>query len=88
MAKLIYSICITFIVMSEIVTIRLSRELKRKIKELNINVSEIVRKALEEEVEKREREALLKSLAEARRVLSKLSDEEIVQAVRGSREER
>ncbi|MEM4230253.1 MAG: type II toxin-antitoxin system CcdA family antitoxin, partial [Thermoproteota archaeon] len=61
--------------MSEIVTIRLSRELKRKIKELNINVSEIVRKALEEEVEKREREALLKSLAEARRVLSKLSDE-------------
>jgi len=74
--------------MSEIVTIRLSRELKRKIKEFNINVSELVRRALEEEVKKKEREALLKSLAEARRVLSKFSDEEIVQAVRSSREER
>jgi len=68
--------------------VRLSRELKRKVKELNINVSEVVRRALEEEVERRERELLVKSLAEARRALSKLSDEEIIQAVRASREER
>ncbi|MEM0093348.1 MAG: type II toxin-antitoxin system CcdA family antitoxin [Thermofilum sp.] len=74
--------------MTEIITVRLSRELKRKVKELNINVSEVVRRALEEEVERRERELLVKSLAEARRTLSKLSDEEIIQAVRASREER
>ncbi|MDW8033980.1 MAG: type II toxin-antitoxin system CcdA family antitoxin [Nitrososphaerota archaeon] len=74
--------------MSEIVTVRVNKELKRKIKEFNINVSEVVRKALEEEVEKREKEALLKSLAEAKRVLSKLSDEDIIQAIRSSREER
>ncbi|MEM4455002.1 MAG: type II toxin-antitoxin system CcdA family antitoxin [Thermofilaceae archaeon] len=74
--------------MREIITVRLSRELKRKVKELNINVSEVVRRALEEEVERRERELLVKSLAEARRALSKLSDEEIIQAVRASREER
>ncbi|MEM0460370.1 MAG: type II toxin-antitoxin system CcdA family antitoxin [Thermofilaceae archaeon] len=74
--------------MTEIITVRLSRELKRKVKELNINMSEVVRRALEEEVERRERELLVKSLAEARKALSKLSDEEIIQAVRASREER
>ncbi|MEM4562547.1 MAG: hypothetical protein QXI55_01300 [Thermofilum sp.] len=74
--------------MTGIITVRLSRELRRKVKELNINVNEVVRKAFEEEIERREREPLVKSLAEARRALSKLSDEEIIQAVRASREER
>lgn len=86
--KLLYGARITLNVMTEIITVRLSKELKRRVKELNINVSEVVRRALEEEVEKRERELLVKSLAEARRTLSKLSDEEIIQAVRTSREGR
>jgi len=74
--------------MSEIMTVRLSKELKQKIKKFNINVSEFVRNALREEVEKREREALLSSLVEARQVLSKLNDEQIVEAIRSSREGR
>jgi len=74
--------------MSEIVTVRLSKELKKKIRELKIDISEFVRKSLEEEVKRREREALLSSLAEARKTLSKISDEEIVQAIRSSRESR
>ncbi|MEM2941704.1 MAG: type II toxin-antitoxin system CcdA family antitoxin [Thermoproteota archaeon] len=74
--------------MSEVVTVRLSKELKKKIKELKIDVSEFVRKSLEEEVKRREREALLSSLAEVKRTLSKISDDEIVQVIRSSRESR
>ncbi|MEM2088596.1 MAG: type II toxin-antitoxin system CcdA family antitoxin [Thermoproteota archaeon] len=74
--------------MSEVVTVRLSKELKKKIKELKIDVSEFVRRSLEEEVKRKEREALLNSLAEVRKTLSKISDEDIVQAIRSSRESR
>ncbi|MBO3755136.1 MAG: DUF4145 domain-containing protein [Candidatus Brockarchaeota archaeon] len=74
--------------MSEVITVRLSKELKKKIKELKIDVSKFVRMSLEEEVERREREKLLSSLSEARKTLSKLSDEEIVRAIRSSRESR
>jgi post-segregation antitoxin (ccd killing protein) len=74
--------------MSEVVTVRISKELKKKIRDLEINVSEFVRRSLEEEVKRREREALLSSLAEVRKTLSKLSDDEIIRAIRSSRESR
>jgi len=74
--------------MSAVITVRLSKELRDRVRELGINVSEFVRQALREEVERRERMALLNSLAEAREVLSKVDDEQIVETIRSSRESR
>jgi len=70
------------------VSARIRRELYLKIQKYGIKVSEVIRKALEEEVRKREEEEAKRMLDKARRILSKIPAEEIVEAVREAREER
>jgi post-segregation antitoxin (ccd killing protein) len=74
--------------MTETVVVRVDGELKRKAKVYNVNISEVVRSALRDEVEKRERKELITALERARKVLSKVPDEEIVIAVRETRDNR
>jgi len=74
--------------MTETVVVRVAGELKRKARAYNLNISEVVRSALREEIEKRERQDLIASLGRAKKALSKLSDEAIVKAVRETRDER
>ena len=78
-----YIICMT-----ESVVVRVDEELKRKVKAYNVNISEIVRSALKEEVQKRERLELISALERAKKALSKVPDEEIVKAIRETRDER
>ena len=74
--------------MTETVVVRVAGELKRKARAYNLNISEVVRSALREEIEKRERQDLIASLGRAKKALSKVSDEAIVKAVRETRDER
>ena len=74
--------------MSSEITVRIDREDKKKIKKHGINVSEIVRKALQREISKREEENLQKALAGAGRILRKIPEKDIVRAMRESRDER
>jgi post-segregation antitoxin (ccd killing protein) len=74
--------------MTETVVVRVDGELKRKAKVYNVNISEVVRSALRDEVEKRERKELITALERARKVLSKVPDEEIVIGVRETRDNR
>jgi len=74
--------------MTETVVARVDEELKKKAKAYNVNISEVVRSALEEEVRRRERSEMISALQEAKRVLSKVPDGEIVRAVRETREDR
>jgi antitoxin CcdA len=70
------------------VSARIRRELYLKIQKYNIKVSEVIRRALEEEVRRREEEEARKMLAEAQRILSKIPAEEVVKTIRESREKR
>lgn len=70
------------------VSAKIKVDLWRKIKEYNINASEVIRKAIETEISKIEEEKLVKELEEAGKALSIHSDEEIVQLIRSTREER
>ena len=70
------------------VIVRVDEKLKKKAKAYNVNISEVVRSALREEVQKREREKLIASLEQAKRALSKIPDEEIVKAIRETRDGR
>lgn len=70
------------------VSAKVKEELWRRLKKYGVNVSEVIRRALEEEVRRREEEELGELLDEASRILRKLSEEEIVEAVRWSREAR
>jgi len=70
------------------VTAKIPAELKKKLTKLGVNVSELTREALQREVERLERERLRNLAEEASKILQKVPVEEIVEAVRASRENR
>lgn len=70
------------------ISAKIDVELRRKLAELGIKPSEAIRRALEEEVEKKMRERLYEMMEKASTILSKVSKEDWVKAVRESRDER
>lgn len=74
--------------MSTVVTVRIDRRMKEKIKKHRINVSDTVRLALSREIQKREDQELSDALSEAGRILRKIPEKEILRAVRESRDKR
>lgn len=70
------------------VTAKIPAELKERLKRLGVNVSELIRKTLELEAERLERERLRKMAEEAGEILQKIPAEELVEAVRMGRETR
>jgi len=73
---------------SEVITIRIDRSLKKKIHKYKISVSKTVRAALEEEVRKSEEAEFIRALEEMKLLLQKIPEDEIVKAVRQSRDQR
>jgi len=71
--------------MSAIISVRVPRWLKEKCKELGINISETVRKALEEEVRKREEELLCEAADKIGEVFSKLSSQQLIELIKEDR---
>jgi post-segregation antitoxin (ccd killing protein) len=74
--------------MSEVVTVRVDKVLKEKIRKYKIRVSKITREALEEEIKKHERQELANAVSEMKTLLNKIPDDEIVRAIRESRDKR
>ncbi len=74
--------------MSEVITVRVGKVLKEKIRKYKISVSKITREALEEEIQKRERQELANAVSEMKVLLDKIPDDEIVRAIRESRDQR
>jgi post-segregation antitoxin (ccd killing protein) len=71
------------------VTAKIPKELKQKLKERGIKISEVIRRALEEEIMAREERELREMLDEIRANLGqRLSEKDVVRAVRASREMR
>lgn len=71
---------------AEILSIRIRKGLKEEARRLNINVKEVVERALEEEV-RRVKEARLRALLDKALNSTNISVDEWVKAVRESREE-
>jgi antitoxin CcdA len=74
--------------MSEILTIRVDKALKGKIRKYKISASKIARQAIEEEIRKREIQELTDAVTEMKTLLQKIPDEEIIKAIRESRDQR
>jgi len=70
------------------VSTKVRRELLEEARQLGINVSELLRRALEEEVRRRRLMSLEKSLREMRSVLDKIDVSEVVDLIREDRETR
>ncbi len=74
--------------MSEIITVRVEKTLKDKIRQHKINVSETVRLALEDEIRRIENAELSNAISEMKLVLEKIPDAEIATAIHDSRDPR
>ncbi len=70
------------------ITVRISDELKRELEDTGVKISEVTRKALENEVKRiqelRAKEAALK----LSQLLSEIPDDEIIKAIRETRDQR
>lgn len=67
---------------------KVRREVLEKAKEYNINVSEVLRKALEEEVRKKEEEHAQRLLDLASKEITKINTDEVVGELKKWRKER
>ncbi len=76
--------------MQQSVTIstKIPKQLKEKIQKLKIKPSKILRKALEDEVKKRELEDLKVEIAKLKPILDKVRVEDIVKSLREDRDSR
>jgi post-segregation antitoxin (ccd killing protein) len=70
------------------VSTKVRKDVVERAKRLGINISEFLRRKLEEEVENRELELLKKKLEEIRDVLEALGIERVVKHIREGREQR
>jgi post-segregation antitoxin (ccd killing protein) len=70
------------------VSAKIPRELKQKLSKLGVNVSGLMREALQSEVKRLERERLRKLAEDASAILQKIPEEEIVESIRASRDSR
>jgi antitoxin component of RelBE/YafQ-DinJ toxin-antitoxin module len=75
-------------VSTTVISVRIRKELKKKARELGIDIREVLERALEEAIRRREEEELVKALEELKNLLSRISEKEWVDAVRSSRHER
>lgn len=70
------------------VSTKIPKQLKEKIQRFKIKPSKIVRKALEDEVKKREIEELKKEIEQLKPILDKISMEDVVRGIREDRDNR
>ena len=70
------------------VSTKIPKEVKEKMKELKIKPSKLLRKAIEEEIKRREAEKIKEEIANLKPVLDKVSMEEIVESIREDRTRR
>lgn len=87
---LIYDICNTELdyTMSEVVTLRIDEETKRRIKRYGISVSQVARAAILKEIERRESEEALQALRRMREILKKVETSRVVEHIREDRRKR
>lgn len=71
--------------MGSVISVRIPTELKDDLKRYGIEVSDVTRKALEEEVRRREREELQRMAEELGEFLEKIPRERIVEGIREDR---
>jgi len=76
--------------MADYVTVstKVRRELKEEAERLGVKISEVLRRALEEEVKRRKLEELEEKLGEVSEALEKIDIDRVVQSIREDREGR
>ncbi|MCH4816222.1 MAG: type II toxin-antitoxin system CcdA family antitoxin [Saccharolobus sp.] len=74
--------------MSDVISVRVKKELKKKAEELGINIREVVEKALEKAIREKEKEELKDMAMKIKELMRDVSEDDWVSTVRESRDER
>ncbi|MHB1493774.1 MAG: type II toxin-antitoxin system CcdA family antitoxin [Thermoplasmataceae archaeon] len=74
--------------MTRLVSIRVDEGTLAEAKKLKINISEIVRKSLKNEIERRNEEELLESLSKIHNILENVDRNQLLNDLRKDRDER
>ena len=74
--------------MSVVISARIPKELKEKARKYGINISEFIRRSLEEEIRRRELEEITRKLKKFRDKFRHVDVDDVVKVVREIREER
>ncbi len=72
--------------MKETVCAKVPAGLKKKLSRLGVNTSEVIRKSLQEEVDRLERDRLKKLAKEVSAIFQKIPPEEFAQSIRTTRD--
>jgi len=72
----------------ETVSVKVSPEMKDKIRKYGIKTSDVLRDALEKEIRRKEIEEIEAELESIKDVLEKISIEDVVKSIRGDRDTR
>lgn len=70
------------------VSAKIKAELRKKLAELGIKPSEIIRKSLEKEVEERMKQQLYKKVEKASKIITKVGKDAWIRAIREGRKQR
>jgi len=70
------------------VSAKIDAELRKKLAELGIKPSEIIRKSLEKEVEERMKQQLYKKVEKASKIITKVGKNAWIKAIREGRQQR
>ena len=68
------------------ISAKISEEEREEIKKLKLNPTEIIRKAVQEEIRRARNKELIEKMKKVRPIISKLNTEEIVSDIREDRE--
>jgi post-segregation antitoxin (ccd killing protein) len=74
--------------MTEMMTLRIDEETKRKVKRYGIRVSQVARAAIIREIEQKEREEALRALTRMKEILKGVNAKRVVQHIREDRSSR
>lgn len=70
------------------VSTKIPQELKEKMRQLDIRASKLLRKAIEDEIRRREVQKIKESIEKLKPILNRVSMREIVESIREDREHR
>lgn len=74
--------------MSGVITVRVHKDVKEKVKKYGIKASNVMRAALLDEIRQREQKEFLRALEKSKTILSKLDMKTVTRSIREDREKR
>ncbi len=85
--SIIYAFCV-YANVSDVISVRVKKELKKKAEELGINIKEVVEKALDEAIKEKEKERLRETALKIKELMKDVNEEEWITVIRENRNER